>query len=152
MTSKVTTVYNQIRTKLATLFSSKSEIPFPEDLLNNDDNFLRNGYGVLIRDAIPAVFTQNEYYLNRVFGIILTKEVVGTKESTEAIKTCRLDLAEEQVTLINEFDAADQLEIDSSIEILSIANVSPIEIVPGNDRILMTTVFFTIGISETRNT
>lgn len=151
--SNFTTVYDTVRSKLATLFPSKIEIPMPDNLPDNGDNMLKDSYGVTVGPGDTREWTYDQFLIDRQFGVVLTEEVHIKKDSKDELITAKKAITEDAVSIMQEFDAADQLGIDANIQNIVIGNVTPVELVPGMERtFLTTTVFFIISIAEDRNT
>ena len=150
--SNFTTVYDQIITTLGTLFPDKREIPNPDNLLDNVDSELCDGYGVVIGPAIPQNFDYNEFMELRDITIIFTEEVARLEGDESQFKTIKKNLIEDTVTLKKDFLANDQIGVTSSIQIINLESSSGVDIIPGKEKILTASVTFSFGISETINT
>lgn len=151
--SKFTTVYDQIVSTLETLFADKIELTNPDNLLEfNTDQELANGFGVIIGPASPESFDYSEYYESREFTIVFTEEVIYLEGDEEAFKTVKKALIEDTVTLKQDFLANDQIGVGGSIQIINLVTSSGVDLIPGTEKTLTTSVTFSIGISETINT
>lgn len=150
--SNFTTVYDQIITTLETLFSDKKELPNPDNLLDNPDPELADGFGVIIGPALHADFDYTEFYENRDITIIFTESVVRLEGDEVNFKTIKKNIIEDTVTLKKDFLANDQISVASSIQQIDLVTSTGVDIIPGKEKILTASVTFTFGISETINT
>lgn len=150
--SKFSTIYDQIITTLGVLFADKIEISNPDNLLDNVDSELCNGFGVMIGPANPMDFDYSEFYENRDVTIIFTEEVIRKEGDEVQFKTIKKNIIEDTVTLKQDFLANDQISIASDIQEIKLITSSGVDIIPGKEKILTATVTFTIGISELINT
>jgi len=148
--SKITTVYNTILTKVAGLFPSKTKIPLPESLPDNDNNLLRDGYGVMVgASTISALDTFKDSNISREFTIVFTEELIRTNHDADSRDTVLLSILEDMVTLKQDFLNFDQLGIDSSIEKVTFVGSSGVEYANIDDFSIMTmNITFSIDISE----
>ena len=150
--SNFSTVYDQIITTLTTLFADKVELNNPDNLLDNVDSDLRNGFGVVIGPASPNDFDFNEFYESRDITIIFTEEVIRLEGDETAFKTIKKNIIEDTVTLKRDFLANDQIGVSCNIQQIELVTSSGVDIIPGKEKILTASVTFSIGISETINT
>ena len=116
MSTKITTILDTLRTKLAAAFPTRSEIPNPYSLIDNNENFLENGIGVAIRQGAQSgnvLFNNN--IDARIFSIVFTNKIYRIDSDSDPIKTIEKTLLEDQVTLRKLMLKNDQLSIDESI-------------------------------------
>lgn len=150
--SNFTTVYDQIIATLKILFADKSEIPNPDNLLDNPDSELCDAFGVIIGPASPNDFDFNEFYESRDFTIIFTEEIIRLEGDEVNLKTIKKNIIEDTVLLKKDFLANDQISVATSIQQIELSTSSGVDIIPGKEKILTASVTFSIGISETINT
>ena len=133
MASNFEFIYEKIRSAIPTLtgFDTKTEIPNPLDLEDNNFNFIRDGWGVKVNTSIPQIPTYKlkDYVQSQEFEIILTKNVPTTSSNADvliaAIKTIRNDIntiAEDFTT--TRFGFGDQVQEVNINTITSIDNVA----------------------------
>lgn len=150
--SKFSTVYDQIRTTLGVLFPDKKEFTNTDQLLENNDLFLEDGYGVKIGNASPLPFDFTEFLEGREFTIIFTQELKSLECSKDIIVATKKEMIEDTVTLKKDFLANDQIGVASSVQIIELSTSTGIDFIPGSDKYLTTEVTFIFGISELINT
>lgn len=150
MTSKITTVYDQVRSVIATLLSSRTEIRDPEDLGSNPVHLLKNGWGVRgwASRSEPSQF--NVFTEVKTVIIVLTKEYQQVANSTATYHANNKALLEDVYTLQKDFMNQDQIEIEASIERIDSVSTSEItKIDTGKENFRYIEVTFDIWITET---
>lgn len=143
MSSNVTAIHNSLIASLAALFPDKTIIPNPFDLENNNQNFLKNGYGYFYGPAGLPEFDLGIHFqgYSRDFSIVLSRNVYRTDISTDPFATTQLQLIEDQNILVNAF--ADIRNIDQNVVTLEFVSDSGIEFVfaDKNNYLALTTDF-----------
>jgi hypothetical protein len=113
-------------TTLTALFPTKTRIPNPYDLTDNPIILLRDGYGLKLDDEAPARSEFCNFSRNKIFTIVLAREVLkGDMQTTQfdtAVKAMQEDVYELQKDLLN----VDQIGIESSIEKIDMGGTSGI--------------------------
>jgi len=129
--SNVSDVLDVMRLKLATLFPDKLEMSNPYSLEQNQSIILENAYGVKVG---PASLVEGEfcnYSSQREIGIILTAFCPKTDaDSTPFIETTK-SLLDDANTVVGNFMANNQLDVENKIRILDFTNDSGISFVYG---------------------
>ena len=128
MASKISTIYDAVVTELSTIFSTKTRLPNAYDLENNPHNMIRDAYGLRIDSSDlyrPEFRTSGQA---RQFTILLTREVIRTDTNATLIDTEAKAILEDLNTLILEMEKSDQLLVNSSIDRVSFAGSSGIEL------------------------
>lgn len=149
--SKFSTVYDQLRTELATIFPNKTEIPIPESLTQNDDNLLRDGYGLIVGPSTQGIIdTFKDTSTIHSFDIVLTRELIRLEHDTERKHTETKNLIEDLIGLRVSFLNFDQLTIEASIQKIDYNGMSEISFV-NSDKfdIISASINFNIEITET---
>ncbi len=152
--SNFTTIYDElINTTLPgiTGFSSKQAIPNPYDLTDNSFGMLRDGYGILVGDAVESDFQLlKETWVEQEISIILTEALRRTSHNVTPLQTLTKSLVEDAILLRKDLLNADQITIPSSIERIDFVNRTAIEYLDLEESIIITTtVNFIFTISET---
>ena len=80
--SKVTTIYNKIVEKLSELYPDKQRIPNAYSLTDNNDNLLRDAFGLKVGGADFEEFEFCNFVVNRTFSVVLTREMFRLDSST----------------------------------------------------------------------
>lgn len=125
--SKITIIHDKILEKLAALYPSKTRIPNAYSLVDNNKNFLKNGYGITIGDASFEPFEFCSFVVNRTISIPLTKEMHRVDSATSETDKYVKELLEEVYQVQKLFYAYNELGIDSDILKIDIGSVSAIE-------------------------
>ena len=104
--SNISTVIDAIRTTIPTLtgFSAKSEIPNPYSLEDNSTHLLKDGWGLVVEDAINA--TPEEFKsirMDRDFTVVLTRQLFKTAHDVSTPITQYKALLEDQFTVTQDF-------------------------------------------------
>ena len=149
--SKVTNVYNGVLTALATLYPNKTRIPnvMKSSLEYNPEQFLRNGYGLKVESESPEGGEFHTFTRNRIFSIVLTKEVLTTNMQTSQMDTAILSLLEETYSLQKDFMNADQIGIDNYLDIINMVGSSEVyHFVGERNSFIAIDVMFNIRITD----
>ena len=151
MTTKISTIYDTIRTALASILTGKLEIPNPYSLDDNPIQFLKDGYGVVIGSGTPGAI--QIYCLDseaRTFTIILTKEVYRLEVDSANLITESKNLLEDIRKVKNDMLAYDQLTIDTTIQKIDYTGGSGINFVSaGKHNLIYADISFSIEYTET---
>lgn len=132
--SKVSTIIDAVDTRLDSLFSaSKIKIPNPYSLEDNNEMFLREGYGFKIGTASveASEFCNYAYSLN--FIVVITKEVLKLDSDNAVYKTASKALLEDLKTLQDNMLGYSQLNQGDSIELIRFEGSDGIEFIK-NDK------------------
>jgi hypothetical protein len=113
--SKISTIFDRILVELAALYPSATKIPYPYDLIRNDDNFLRLGYGLKVGPSNPIQLDFCKNAFERNFTIILTREVYNTGSNDSAYDDIVKGLLEDIYAAQDRFNEPDQIAIESDI-------------------------------------
>lgn len=124
--SNITTIYNTILIELAALIPTSTRIPNAYDLESNIEGFLRKGYGLKVGSSNPIELEFKDYSNQRIFNVVLTREVLRTDEDTSSTDAAVLELLEEVNTIQKDFSNSDQLGVGINIEQIEMGNVSAI--------------------------
>lgn len=148
--SNFTTVYDRIRTELATLYPSKTELPYPYFLEGNPFGFLVDGYGLVVNESILGEL--NEFCSSAVkhnISIVLTREVVRMEGDVEPMHTQTKTLIEDLVSLRVKFLENEQLTIGSAIQAVNFVGMSPVIFINGDKSdIISASITFSFELSE----
>lgn len=151
--SNITTIYDQLLVKLATYFPSKSRIPNPYNLEVNAENFLENGWGLMLGAGIPLDDEIHKFNIARAFSVLLTQEAINTDSNPDVIDSVVKSLSEDVVTLQKDLIAADQIGIESSLTQIQLGDVGEIgTVLSENNRMFLSIdVSFLVQIRENIN-
>ncbi len=131
--SKISTVYDQVLTELNTLFSTKTRIPNAYSLIDNNDNFLRDGWGLVLGSSSPAPSEFKSFNREFTFTVVLSREVIRLDSDSATIDTVSKALLEDAYTMERRFMDYDQLSIEADIEIIRQGNNSGVEFFIGDN-------------------
>jgi len=141
--SNVSTIHDSLIASLASLFPSKTVIPNPFNLEDNNQNLLKNGYGYFYGAAGLPEFDLGIHIQGyaRDFNIVMTKNVYRTDISPDPFATTQLALLEEQNTLVNSF--ADIRNLDQNVVSIEFVSDSGVEFIfaDKNNYLALTTTF-----------
>lgn len=147
--SKITTVYNQILVKLSELYNGKTRIPNPYSIDRNNDNLLRDGYGLKVGAASFEPFEFCNFVVNREFSVILTREMFRLDSSTPEFDDRAVKLLEDVYEVQELFFNYNELGIDAEILKVDLGGVSEITTVnTDKSNFLSMEVSFTFSIKE----
>jgi hypothetical protein len=125
--SKISTVTDTILLKLAELFPTKTRIPNAYSLVDNNKQFLTDGYGLRIGSAEFNEFEFCNFVVNRTFTIVLTREMFRIDSDTEATDAIVKELLESVYSVQSLLYSYNELGIEESILKVDIGSVSGIE-------------------------
>lgn len=151
MTTKITTIYTQIRSVVGTLLTGKTEIPNPYSLENNTELFLKNGWGVIIGSAQnSAMNIIKDDIESREFTVVITRQIFRLESDTAIMPAESLTLLEDIRTVKNDFLDFDQIGIEGSIEQIRFISASGIQFLQlGSFNFIYATLTFNFEYSET---
>lgn len=125
--SKISTIFDRLLVELAALYPSATKIPYPYDLIKNDDNFLRLGYGLKVGQSSPTTLDFCKNAFEREFTVVLTREVFNTGSNDAAFDDIVKALLEDIYTAQDRFNEPDQIAIDSDIVKIDFVSASGAE-------------------------
>lgn len=150
--SNISTVYNAILTRLGFIYSSNTSytrIPDPYELENNKEIFLRKGYGLKYNGASPVEGELNQYNNVHSFSIVLSRENIKLESQFTPVDDVTKNILEDVYRLQQDFYASNELNAQSSINIIDLGDVTPITTVFGDkDKYKTTEIFFNLNICE----
>ena len=109
------------------MFPEKTRIPNAYSLVNNNRQFLTDGYGLIIGDASYEEFEFCNFVVNRTIEIILTKEMFRVDSATEQTDDTIKELLESVYELQRLFYSYNELGIETNILKIDIGSVSGVE-------------------------
>lgn len=151
--SKITTVYDEILTQIATLFPAKTRIFNQYSLIDNPEHVLRNGYGLLKIDTNRIASEFCNFTDEHGFEVVLTKELPRTEDQMDPVDDVTRDIIEDAFSLRERIYRYDKLGLQTDIENTEIGSVSGITYFLGNNKsnFISISVAFTISINENFN-
>ena len=95
------TIHDEIYTTIVTHFPTKTELLNPYDITDNNDLFLKNGFGVEIGPSnLSDVFSRQIRQFRRDVSISFTKRVLSSDQKTSIRKVAEKSLVSDELTLI----------------------------------------------------
>lgn len=101
--------------ELSTLYAGGTKIPYAYDLAKNDDNFLRQGWGLKVGQSNPVQLEFCKNAFERVFTVVLTREVFNTGSNDSAYDDIVKAMLEDIYSVQDRFNEPDQIAIDDDI-------------------------------------
>lgn len=99
--TKISTVYDQLYTLLSAAFPNKSELVNPYELTDNDEQSLRDGFGIAWEIGTDSEQIQKKLLvIDREFIVVSTRVFFSTDLNTSPKKTAEKNLFEDQITII----------------------------------------------------
>lgn len=150
MTAKVTTIYETLLTKLATLYPTKTVIPNAYSLTDNPDIFLKTGYGVRVGPESRSAFqVTREDNSAREFTIFLTSQVFRLENEATNLINASKTLLDEVQALKLALLSFDQWGIEATIYKVDFSGASGIEFFKSDkSSFIYASVSFTIDYAE----
>lgn len=147
--SRVSTVYDTILSVMATLFPNKTRIPNAYNLPNNNELFLRDGWGLRMDSGSQQSSEFCNFRLERGFTIVFTREVLKTDSQTTNEDTAVKALLEDVYTVQKDFLNVDQFGAAASIDFVLIGSSSAVtEFMGEAERFKSIEASFLINITE----
>jgi hypothetical protein len=147
--SLVTEIYNQIVLKLEEEFPTMTRIPYAYSLPDNNSNFLKNGFGLIIGSANFTEFEFCNRVSEREISVVFSKEVFRTDSDVVKIDDIVKELLENVNTVQGLFYSYEELGIEDKILKVDIGSVSGMEEVLANSsKFLTMTASFSFQIKE----
>ena len=125
-------VFDRLLVLLVGLFPTKTRIPYPYELIENNKRFLENGYGLIIGSSTfePTEFCS--YVNSKEVTVVFTKEVYRTDSDAVVIDDIVKSLMEDIDKTQREFFNANELGIPANIMRVDITSISGVEQVIGD--------------------
>lgn len=149
--SKISNIYDAIRTAVSGKMTGKTEIPNPYSLPDNAFQFLKNGYGIKIGEGSLGVLNvYREDSESRIFTVILTREVFKMDTDPTGLVSGVKYLIEDARTIKNDLLAFDQIALPADIQKIDFVSASGIEFI-GADKfnLIYNEISFSVEYSET---
>jgi len=108
-----------------------TRIPYPYDLLKNDDNFLRKGYGVKVGPANRVDLEWCNLAFTRTVSVVFSRESFNTGSNVTLGDDIAKDLLEDIYKVQDRFNQQDQLLVEASIVKIDPTSSSGVESVDG---------------------
>jgi len=110
MSTKITSIYNQLITEIETKLSSYTRIPNPYAPEENPELFLRKGYGIGIGTALNTRRLVCGYFsIKRNFSIMLINQLFSTDTNSSSRGDFERLMMEDQYQIINALEANNTL-------------------------------------------
>lgn len=101
MTTKITSILDLFNTFIIETFATKTKIPNPFDTASNNDNLLKNGYGIHLSSGSVSDLDYPQFVVyDRSLVVTLTKEIFRVQSDTDVLFDVQKTLLEEQNTLV----------------------------------------------------
>lgn len=147
--SKVTAVYDAILTELASLFPSKTRIPYSYSLADNNARFLMDGYGLNIGPSSFEPFEFCNFMNSREVSVVITREVFRTDSDSSVIDDITKSLLEDIYDVQKLFYSYNELNVPNDIAKVDLGSVSAVEeVLSGKQSFLSMTASFQFFIIE----
>lgn len=103
MSSKITTIFNNLVTFLETQLPDHQRLNDPYNLTVNPEYQLRKAWGIVVNAGTDtARFICPEYSLSRTFSIVICREAVAKESDPARRETAKLEILEDLHKLITE--------------------------------------------------
>lgn len=147
--TKLTTVYNAIISQTTTLFSTKTRLHNPYQVLENPEIVRKDAWGIKVLDANKEVLEHCSLTVKRNYTLILVKQFVSLVGKEDGFDAVSLNLMEAQQSFCQLVNSPSELGVDGSVDQIDINKISGInQIVDNEKKYLSCEVGFTITISE----
>lgn len=147
--TKISEVYDAVLNELATLYPSKTKIPNPYSLEDNQQQFLRDGYGLTVEGNSRVEGEFKSISLEYSMTVIVTKEIVRTDSDDQLIDVTTKELLEDIFAGQKRFFQVDELGISDKIRIMDLGSSATYEtFVAGNNNFISGSYELLIQIKE----
>lgn len=153
MPSKFSNVFDSLVTRLASLYSDKTIIPYPYSLADNPHQFLVNGYGLKIGSGSNSDLTTDySSAVDRNISVVLTREVYGFTGIQTNLNTQIKALFDDMYDLKNDLLDLSRVSPMFNGETVDYDNDSGIEeVISGEQRFVSLEVFFSFDLTQEIN-
>lgn len=149
MTSKLTTVYPAIITKIGTLFPSKTRLHNPYQVEENPEITRKDSWGLKVESANREDLEYCNLSLDRTFTIVFVRQFVSLAGKEDGFDAVTLALLEDQQTFCNAFWATDKIGQGDNIERIEISSITGVQELNATEKkYLFCEVTFNILINE----
>jgi len=147
--TKISSVYDAIVTKTATLFPSKTRMHNPYEMTDNPEIILKNSYGIRVNSATRETVEFCNLYMVREFTFVMVRSFLTNGTKGTAFDDVSKLLLEDQQSFLSMIYSPSELDEQFSVERIEIGTVSGIEFMAANEKkYLLCEITFTITISE----
>lgn len=148
--TKITTVYDQILTTLATIFPDKMRIFDAYSLLDNPSFNLRDSYGLVVQATQASDLSEIcSLRDDHTFQLVLTREIIRQDSQITPVDIDVKLLLEDAFTARERLYRYDKIGLMSEIENVTLGQVSPVQRIRVDKGNFFTiTVEFTVQIAE----
>lgn len=147
--TKISEVYDAVLNELTVLYPNKTKIPNPYSLTDNQQQFLRDGYGLIVESSSRVESEFKSIVLEYSMTVILTNEIVRTDSDDELIDITAKALLEDIFAGQKRFFQVDELGISDKIRIIELgASASYETFVAGNNNFISGSYELLIQIKE----
>lgn len=103
--SSISTIYDTLRVRMATIFPDHKELPYNQTINLNDGLFLTQGWAVYFADAINTNrLLSCQLSLSRNVNITLSRKVFGLDRDVTTRVTVEKNLLEDHLILIKDIE------------------------------------------------
>lgn len=147
--STISTIYDNFKTILSTIYPTKRELTNPFSIEKNADQLLTNGYGLQVGNATNTNREVcNKLSVARDFTITITKQVEGINKDTASLDSAEKALLEDHLLIISECQKNAQLNsICSKVNYTSDTGI--VEIITDQKKFLMIQILISVEYFET---
>ena len=150
--SSINQVYKTLRQIIPTItgISGKKELPNPESLENNNDNLLKDGWGIIVGDSSPFDSQELCRTMDEItFSIVITKEsfnsIADASKSFNTNDELLQNMSDIRVRLLD----SDKIGIPQYLDMITYTGSSAIEFVNSDKyNIRAITINFNFLITE----
>lgn len=153
MPSKLSNVYDSLRTRLAALYSAKTVIPYPYSLADNPQQFLVSGYGIKIGSGSNSdLSTDYLHTVDRSFSVVITAEAYDLSTGNSGLITATKSLFDDLYDLKNDLLDLGRVNPMYQGEGIVYDNDNGLEeVASGEKRFLSLEAFFTFELTQEIN-
>ena len=147
--SNVSTIYDRLLVVLPTLFTTRTRIPNPYSIEDNQSVLLKNGYGLKVNGTSSEESEFCTYSYSVDFGVVFTNEVVMLGNDADGYDAAVKLLLEASNTLQDNWLDNNQIGIEANITQVTFEGTSGIDfLVAGKNNFVTIEVSFTVQVTE----
>lgn len=112
MSTKITTLYNTLITRMGAIFPQHARLPNPYKIDQNNSLFLKKGWGVAFAEGVNTNRNANcpPMSIERTFNITISRQFYAREMDAAAKATTEKDLFEDQYLLIKDLESDPTLQ------------------------------------------
>ena len=134
MTTKISTVYDAIVTKITALYPTKQRLFNPYTLTENPDLTRKDSWGFKVDSATRQDLEYCNLSVSRSFTFYLMRQFVTLAGKEDGFDNISKLLLEDQQTFLSSFYSPDQIDQEQDIESIEFSDISGLQLLEDGEK------------------